>query len=82
MEELPKIEVQSAYVVNGVTNKSAKVGTTTEIDPTTMAKPTVESTEWYNLQGARIDAPAAGTIAIRRDRMSDGTVKATKAIIR
>ncbi len=82
MEELPKIEVQSAYVVNGVTNKSAKVGTTTGIDPTTMAKPTVESTEWYNLHGARIDAPAAGTIAIRRDRMSDGTVKATKAIIR
>lgn len=82
IEELPIIAVQSAYVVNGVTNKSEKISNTSGIDSVISEEAGVVATEWYSLQGARIEAPAAGTIAIRRDRMSDGSVKTTKAIIR
>lgn len=81
IEELPVIAIQSAYTVNGVTHKSA-ISSTAGIDKVTDSNAVIESTEWYNLQGAKIETPAAGTIAIRRDRMSDGTVKATKIIIR
>lgn len=79
MEETPVIEVQSAYTVNGETRKSAKVGTA-GIETANVAAPEVVTTEWYNLQGVRIDSPAAGTIAIRRDRFSDGSVKTAKII--
>ncbi len=79
MEETPVIEVQSAYTVNGETRKSAKVGTA-GIETANVATPEVVTTEWYNLQGVRIDSPAAGTIAIRRDRLSDGSVKTAKII--
>lgn len=79
MEETPVIEVQSAYTVNGETRKSAKVGTA-RIETANVVAPEVVTTEWYNLQGVRIDSPAAGTIAIRRDCLSDGSVKTAKII--
>lgn len=79
MEELPEIAIQSVYVVNGVVNKSAKVGTAAGIETPAEAAAIV-STEWYNLHGIRIDKPSDGTIAIRRDRMSDGSVKTAKVI--
>ena len=41
----------------------------------------VEST-YYNLQGVRIAAPSAGQVLIRVDRMSDGTVRSSKVVVR
>ena len=81
IEEKPEVAVQSAYTVNGETRKSAMSGTA-GIDAVTESTAEVESTEWYNLQGARIQAPSTGSIAIRRDRMSDGTTKTAKVVIR
>ena len=43
---------------------------------------TVVSTAFYNLQGQRISAPAAGQVVIRVATMSDGTIRASKAIAR
>lgn len=40
------------------------------------------SVEFFNLQGRRISAPAAGGIAIRRAVLEDGTVKTTKVSVR
>lgn len=79
MEELPEIAIQSAYVVNGETRKSAKVGTA-GIETVTDSSAEPVATEWYNLQGVRIESPAAGSIAIRRDRLADGSVKTSKVI--
>ena len=37
---------------------------------------------YYNLQGVRIERPAAGQIAIRVATMSDGTVRTSKVVVR
>ena len=41
----------------------------------------VEST-YYNLQGVRIAAPSAGQVLIRVDRMSDGSIRSSKVLVR
>ena len=40
----------------------------------------IMSTEWYDLTGSRIQAPAHGIPAIRVDRLSDGNVRYTKTL--
>ena len=40
------------------------------------------SVAFYNLQGQRIVSPQAGQIAIRVAKMSDGTLRTTKVVIR
>lgn len=39
------------------------------------------STRWYNLQGAEVKAPAAG-IYVKSEKMSDGTVRNTKTVVK
>lgn len=42
----------------------------------------ITTTEYYNLQGQRIEHPRAGEIAVVRHIMSDGSVKTSKTIIK
>ena len=43
---------------------------------------TVVASEWYTINGVRVAEPKQRGIYIRRDKMSDGTVKAEKGMVR
>ena len=43
---------------------------------------TVVASEWYTINGVRVAEPKQRGIYIRRDKMSDGTVKAEKVMVR
>ena len=44
-------------------------------------KATVVSSAWYTINGVRVAEPKQRGIYIRRDKMSDGTVKAVKVMM-
>lgn len=45
-------------------------------------KATVVASEWYTVNGLRVAEPKQRGIYIRRDKMSDGTAKAVKLMVR
>ncbi len=56
-------------------------GTSNGVEMTETVSAEVLSSEWYNLQGMRVDSVAKGMgLLIRIDRMSDGTINSTKHI--
>ena len=48
----------------------------------TDGKATVVSSAWYTVNGVRVAEPKQRGIYIRRDKMSDGTVKAVKVMMK
>ena len=48
----------------------------------TDGKATVVSSAWYTINGVRVAEPKQRGIYIRQDKMSDGTTKAVKVMVR
>lgn len=68
--------------VNCNTSTYPDGSSTNGVETTEVAAPEVVSSEWYNLQGVRVEPTAKGTgLLIRVDRMADGTIKTTKEIL-
>lgn len=78
MDEEPEIGIQSVYTGGGETHKSDLV---LGIGAVSAADATVEATEYYTVSGIRVSDPVNG-LYIRVDRMSDGSVKTSKVIVR
>ena len=56
----------------------------TEVEPIVASPSTAMPVEsvYYNLRGQRLASPAAGQVMIRVDRMSDGSVRSSKVVVR
>lgn len=59
-------------------NKSASLSRDTSGIDTVAGDAVVVTTEWYSLQGVRLDSPTEGELMICVERMSDGTLRTSK----
>lgn len=80
--EYRTIALQSVYIVDGVTNKSAVVlAGEAAIDAPVIEQSPVVSEQYFDLSGRRLARPSAG-ICIRRVTRADGSVEAAKVVVR
>ena len=77
------IGIESVYRVNGVEKVSERAyyGTVTGVDEIENSLLTVEATTYYDLTGREVSSPADG-VYIRKDRMSDGSIRVRKIRVR
>ena len=77
------IGIESVYRLHGVEKVSERAyyGTVTGVDEIENSLLTVEATTYYDLTGREISSPADG-VYIRKDRMSDGSIRVRKIRVR
>ena len=82
--KIPTADELAKCTVADPTQPDAKKSTLTAVDGSAVAdgKATVVASEWYTVNGLRVAEPKQRGIYVRQDKMSDGTTRSVKVMVR
>lgn len=82
-DNIKELGVQSIYIIGSAYESQVTIADeSTSIGEVETDGVTVKSMSFYDLQGREITAPRAGTIAVCRMVMTDGTVRSSKLLVK